>query len=61
MCPVHISARDVCIVYENLKTGKVLTAVEGLSLDIQEGEFVSLLGPSGCGKSTFLMAVDGLL
>ena len=29
-------------------------------LDIQEGEFVSLLGPSGCGKSTLLMMLAGL-
>ncbi|MBI2719095.1 MAG: ABC transporter ATP-binding protein [Rhizobiales bacterium] len=31
------------------------------SLDIQPGEFVSLLGPSGCGKSTLLLMVAGLL
>ncbi len=30
-------------------------------LDINEGEFISLLGPSGCGKSTLLLMVAGLL
>jgi NitT/TauT family transport system ATP-binding protein len=37
-----------------------VTAIEGVSLDIAEGEFVSLLGPSGCGKSTFLRCLAGL-
>jgi putative spermidine/putrescine transport system ATP-binding protein len=36
-------------------------AVDGVSLAIGEGEFVSLLGPSGCGKSTTLGMVAGLL
>jgi NitT/TauT family transport system ATP-binding protein len=35
--------------------------VEGLSLDIHEGEFLSIVGPSGCGKSTFLKIVAGLV
>ena len=35
-------------------------AVAGLSLDIEEGEFVVLVGPSGCGKSTTLRMVAGL-
>jgi spermidine/putrescine transport system ATP-binding protein len=35
------------------------TAVDGLSLDIREGEFFSLLGPSGCGKTTTLRMVAG--
>jgi len=35
-------------------------ALDGLSLSVGEGEFVSLLGPSGCGKSTALRIVAGL-
>jgi NitT/TauT family transport system ATP-binding protein len=37
-----------------------LTALENVSLDIEEHEFVSVLGPSGCGKSTFLRCLAGL-
>jgi len=36
-------------------------AVEGLDLDIREGEFLTLLGPSGCGKSTALRIIAGLI
>ncbi len=35
-------------------------ALRGMSMDIEEGSFVSLLGPSGCGKSTVLKIVAGL-
>lgn len=37
-----------------------LLALDRASLEIAEGEFVSLLGPSGCGKSTFLRCLAGL-
>ncbi len=36
-----------------------VAAVDDLSLDIQEGEFFSLLGPSGCGKTTTLRMIGG--
>lgn len=35
------------------------TALDGLSLEIEEGEFFSLLGPSGCGKTTTLRLIAG--
>jgi len=37
-----------------------LVALEGMALDLFEGDFVSLLGPSGCGKSTALRLIAGL-
>ena len=37
-----------------------VTAVDGLSLDIEDGEFLVLVGPSGCGKSTALKMIAGL-
>lgn len=36
-------------------------ALEGISLDVQQGEFVSLIGPSGCGKSTLLRIIADLI
>lgn len=35
-------------------------AIKLVSLDVAEGEFVSIIGPSGCGKSTLLMMIGGL-
>jgi NitT/TauT family transport system ATP-binding protein len=41
--------------------GGEVNAVENVSFDVRQGEFVALLGPSGCGKSTILNMVAGLL
>ncbi|HEU5204730.1 MAG TPA: ABC transporter ATP-binding protein [Candidatus Limnocylindrales bacterium] len=41
--------------------GAVTTALQGISLDIARGEFVSLIGPSGCGKSTLLRIIGDLI
>ncbi len=44
-----------------VKRFAVFTAVHRMSLQIEEGSFVTLLGPSGCGKTTTLRMVAGLL
>ena len=36
------------------------TAVDNLTLDIEEGEFAALLGPSGCGKTTTMNMIAGI-
>jgi putative spermidine/putrescine transport system ATP-binding protein len=43
------------------KTYGSVVAVQDVSLDIAEGEFVTFLGPSGSGKSTTLYAIAGFL
>jgi NitT/TauT family transport system ATP-binding protein len=41
-------------------TGRALVALDGVSLSVAQGEFVSVLGESGCGKSTLLKIAAGL-
>jgi NitT/TauT family transport system ATP-binding protein len=38
-----------------------VTALDGIDLDVEPGEFVSLIGPSGCGKSTLLRIMGDLI
>lgn len=52
---------NVIVRLENIKKdfdGK--TIIKNISLDIYEGEFLTLLGPSGCGKTTILRMISGL-
>ena len=54
-----LELRDVSHVYVH-ERGAML-AVEGMTLSVGRGEFVSLVGPSGCGKTTVLSLMAGLL
>ena len=54
-----VSCKDISVRF--FTETRSVTALKGISLDIQTGEFLSLLGPSGCGKSTFLRVVADLI
>ncbi|MCO5089589.1 ABC transporter ATP-binding protein [Bosea sp. (in: a-proteobacteria)] len=51
----HIELLDITKVYGNH------TAVAGISLRVEQGEFLALLGPSGCGKTTTLQMLAGFV
>jgi len=53
----HVNVRDVSISFKS-RSGTV-QAVKSVSINVQPGEFVSIIGPSGCGKSTLMNAVAG--
>lgn len=55
---VKVKIDNVKKVFES-RNGEV-TALNGVSLDIMENEFVTVVGPSGCGKSTLLNIIAGL-
>jgi iron(III) transport system ATP-binding protein len=52
--PAFLRIRDLTKRFGNF------TALNRISLDVHEGEFVCFLGPSGCGKTTLLRAIAGL-
>lgn len=43
------------------RRGAEVTAVDNLSLEVADREFISIVGPSGCGKSTLLRVIAGLV
>ncbi len=50
---------NLCKVFETDRNDEV-TALEGINLEIPDGELMALVGPSGCGKSTLLRLIAGL-
>jgi iron(III) transport system ATP-binding protein len=50
-----IEFRDICVRYGDF------TAIDGLNLSVNKGEFFTFLGPSGCGKTTILRALVGFI
>ena len=56
----YIQAKNVFLTFRP-KNRDPVTALQGLDLEVTQGEFLSLVGPSGCGKTTFLNVLLGLL
>lgn len=57
MCVVKIE--NLNLIYQSTKDET--TALEDISFEIAEKEFVSIVGPSGCGKTTILSLISGLI
>lgn len=57
-----IEVRNVTKTYRSHRGRETdtIVALDGVSFDVQEGAFVTLIGPSGCGKSTLLSIMGGL-
>ena len=55
-----IQAKNVGLTFRP-KNREPITALNDFSLEVGQGEFVSIVGPSGCGKSTFLNILLGLI
>ncbi len=58
---IVLSARNLHKSYKEAQGGGIINALDGLSLDVYEGEVLGILGPNGAGKTTCLNSLSTLL
>jgi len=56
----RVSLLDISKTFVDDGDGEEVVAVDGVSFDVHDAEFVTIVGPSGCGKSTILNVIAGL-
>lgn len=56
---MYLRLENLSKIFTSRDGGKEVRAVDAVNLDIEQGDFVTLLGPSGCGKTTTLRLIAG--
>ncbi|GGH24176.1 ABC transporter ATP-binding protein [Alsobacter metallidurans] len=59
--PVKIAVRGLTIDYPGAAPAERQRVLDGVDIDLHDGEFLCVVGPSGCGKSTLISAIAGFL
>jgi NitT/TauT family transport system ATP-binding protein len=57
---LSIELVDISKTYFNVSNKEEIKAVNNISFNVEDGDFVSIIGPSGCGKTTLLRIISGL-
>src|ERR1044071_2164397 len=60
MMATILRLKNIGKVWHIERTKEEVVALDGISLDVEQGEFLVFLGPSGCGKSTLLQIIGDL-
>jgi NitT/TauT family transport system ATP-binding protein len=61
MSSLALSLKNVRCSFKSANQDEIYTAIQNVSIDLQAGEFISIVGPTGCGKSTILNVAAGLI